>query len=139
MIFLSDVDNKKGKGKTWSNTTKKDVINNRYGGRRLYAPPKRNKNVLPNLSEIPTPWTNSLDNAAGKLDSNVLVNPVRNTFQSTEPRKPLTELIIPKSPKPSNKDTKKLLKNLGVAGVVSGGLLGAYGLHKYFQSKNKEK
>lgn len=124
---------------------------------KRFEPLPNLKNTLPDLSVLkrkqplpilsnPLPELGSLkrkDEAfnvlAGKHDVTGVVNPVKDTFTTTSGRKPMTELVTPKTTKLSTKDTKKLLKTLGVAGVVSGGLLGAYGLKKYNDARNKDK
>lgn len=140
----------------YENTSKNNV---RSGLRDLkrFEPLPNLKNTLPDLSVLkrkqplptlsnPLPELGSLrrkDDAfnvlAGKHDVTGVVNPVKNTFTATSGRKPVSELITPKTPKPNSKDTKKLLKTLGVAGVVSGGLLGAYGLKKYNDNKKEKR
>jgi hypothetical protein len=96
--------------------------------------------ALPDLTQIPTRWNKpSFDVIASNHNGRTVVNPVRNTFSNVGNTKPVSQVIVPKAPKVSSKDASKMLKNLGIAGVVSGGVLGAYGLKKYMDSRNKEK
>lgn len=112
-----------------------------YGLRDLkrFEPLPNLKNTLPELGSLRRK-DEAFNVLAGKHDVTGVVNPVKDTFTATSVRKPITQVITPKpaKPKPNGKDTKKLLKTLGFAGVVSGGLLGAYSLKKYNDKRKKE-
>jgi len=103
----------------------------------LQTPPKQ---ALPDLAQLPTKWNKpSFDAIASKHDGRVLANPVKDSFAQIGNTKPVSRVIVPKAPKPSNKDASKMLKKLGLAGVVSGGVLGAYGLKKYADSRKDKR
>ncbi len=112
---------------------------------KRFEPLPNLKNTLPDLSVLKRkqalpPLSNPLPELTlSQRRKTEAFNPVKDTFNATSGRKPMTEIIVKKAPKPSTKDTKKLLKTLGVAGVVSGGLLGAYGLKKYSDAKKDKR
>lgn len=97
--------------------------------------PKQNP-VLPDLEQIPTKWNKpSFDVVVGKHDGRTIVNPVKDTVQNMGAKKPVSKVVVPKAPKTNS----KMLKNLGVVGMVGGGVLGAYGLKKYADSRQDKK
>ena len=87
---------------------------------------------LPDLGEMK--WRGKVDVVAAQHNSNAVLNPIKNEVKTTGGRKAINEIIVPKKKIPD----KSLLKNLGIAGAVGGGLLGAYGLKKVYDSR-KEK
>ncbi len=111
------------------------------------APMQNLRNPLPKLQNTqrgiaPLPTLQpkpSFDVIASKHNGRSVVNPVNNSVKSMGAAKPITQVITPKAPKVSGKDASKTLKNLGLAGVVSGGVLGAYGLKKYADSRKERK
>jgi hypothetical protein len=95
--------------------------------------------VLPDLEYTPTSWNKpSFEAVTSKHNGRSVVNPVNDSVKSMGAAKPVTQVITPKAPKASSKDAKRLLKNLGVAGIVGGGMLGAYGLKKYADSRKQK-
>ena len=87
---------------------------------------------LPDLGEMK--WRGEVDVVAAQHNSNAVLDPIKNEVKTTGGRRAINEIIVPKKKIPD----KSLLKNLGIAGAVGGGLLGAYGLKKVYDSR-KEK